>query len=75
MDRTRRSILKAGAGTALALAAGRVAAGDCGPRTLLILGGTGCIGPHLTAARSRAAGASRISTAGAATRRSPTSRR
>lgn len=48
MDRTRRSLLKAGAGTALALAAGRVAAGDSGSRTLLILGGTGFIGPHLT---------------------------
>ena len=48
MNRTRRSILRAGAGTALALAAGRLAAGEEKPKTLLILGGTGFIGPHLT---------------------------
>ena len=48
MNRTRRTILKAGAGTALALAAGRLAASKTAPKTLLILGGTGFIGPHLT---------------------------
>lgn len=48
MNRTRRNVLKAGAGTALALAAGRLAAHAGGGRTLLILGGTGFIGPHLT---------------------------
>ena len=48
MDSTRRTILKAGAGTALALAAGRLAATEAAPRTLLVLGGTGFIGPHLT---------------------------
>ena len=49
MNRTRRSILKAGAGTALAIAAGRLAAGEEKKmKTLLILGGTGFIGPHLT---------------------------
>ena len=48
MDMTRRSILKAGAGTALAIAAGRLAAGEQKQKTLLILGGTGFIGPHLT---------------------------
>ena len=49
MNRTRRSILKAGAGAALALAAGRISAGEGKKaRTLLILGGTGFIGPHLT---------------------------
>ncbi|HXV40057.1 MAG TPA: NAD-dependent epimerase/dehydratase family protein [Steroidobacteraceae bacterium] len=47
MDRTRRNVLKAGCGTALALAAGRLAA-HAGPHTMLILGGTGFIGPHLT---------------------------
>jgi 2'-hydroxyisoflavone reductase len=48
MNETRRSILKAGAGTALALAAGRLAASEQKQRTLLILGGTGFIGPHVT---------------------------
>jgi len=52
MNETRRNILKAGAGTAFAIAAGRLAAGEQTSeqkqRTLLILGGTGFIGPHLT---------------------------
>ncbi|MGH8136123.1 MAG: NAD-dependent epimerase/dehydratase family protein, partial [Steroidobacteraceae bacterium] len=49
MNRTRRGILKAGAGAALALAAGRLSAGEeKKAKTLLILGGTGFIGPHLT---------------------------
>jgi len=48
MKLSRRNILKAGAGTALALAAGRLMAQQDKPRTLLILGGTGFIGPHLT---------------------------
>jgi 2'-hydroxyisoflavone reductase len=48
MDMTRRSILKTAAGTALAIAAGRLAAGEQRQKTLLILGGTGFIGPHLT---------------------------
>jgi 2'-hydroxyisoflavone reductase len=48
MDMTRRSILKTAAGTALAIAAGRLAAGEQKQKTLLILGGTGFIGPHLT---------------------------
>jgi 2'-hydroxyisoflavone reductase len=48
MNRTRRNVLKAGAGTALALAAGRLAAHAGHERTLLVLGGTGFIGPHLT---------------------------
>jgi 2'-hydroxyisoflavone reductase len=50
MDMTRRTILKAGAGAALALAAGRLAAEAAKDRTLLVLGGTGFIGPHLTEA-------------------------
>jgi 2'-hydroxyisoflavone reductase len=48
MKLTRRTILKAGAGTALALAGGRLMAQRGDGRTLLILGGTGFIGPHLT---------------------------
>ena len=48
MKMTRRSILKAGAGTALAMAAGRLTAGEQKQKTLLILGGTGFIGPHVT---------------------------
>jgi 2'-hydroxyisoflavone reductase len=49
MNQTRRTILKAGAGGALALAAHRLAANEGGHgRTLLILGGTGFIGPHAT---------------------------
>jgi 2'-hydroxyisoflavone reductase len=47
MNMTRRTVIQAGAGTALALAAGRLAAA-ASPRTMLILGGTGFIGPHLT---------------------------
>src|SRR5499426_1124914 len=50
MKLTRRSILKAGAGTALALAGSRLMAEETKERTLLILGGTGFIGPHLTQA-------------------------
>ncbi len=48
MNMTRRTILKAGAGTALALAGGGLVAQERKGRTLLILGGTGFIGPHLT---------------------------
>ena len=48
MNETRRNILKAGAGTALAIAAGRLSAGEQPQKTLLVLGGTGFIGPHLT---------------------------
>jgi len=48
MNTTRRTILKASAGTALALAAGRLATGETPLKSLLILGGTGFIGPHLT---------------------------
>ena len=44
----RRDIIKAGAGTALALAAGRLAAASGQEKTMLILGGTGFIGPHMT---------------------------
>ena len=47
MNTTRRNVIKAGAGTALALAAGRIAA-SAGEHTMLILGGTSFIGPHLT---------------------------
>ncbi len=49
MKLSRRTILKAGAGTALAMAGARlVAAADKSPGTMLILGGTGFIGPHIT---------------------------
>ena len=48
MNRTRRTILKVGAGTALALTVGRLGASKSAPQALLILGGTGFIGPHLT---------------------------
>lgn len=48
MNMTRRNVIKAGAGTALALAAGRIAAHAGHEHTMLILGGTGFIGPHLT---------------------------
>ncbi len=48
MNRSRRTVLKAAAGTALALAAGRLAAHEGHAHSLLILGGTGFIGPHLT---------------------------
>jgi nucleoside-diphosphate-sugar epimerase len=50
MRMSRRTILKAGAGSALALAGGRLMAKAKPGRTLLILGGTGFIGPHLTKA-------------------------
>jgi 2'-hydroxyisoflavone reductase len=50
MTMTRRTILTAGAGAALALAGGRLVAEEKTERTLLILGGTGFIGPHLTGA-------------------------
>ncbi len=49
MKFSRRTILKAGAGTALALAGVPLMAEEKSARTLLILGGTGFIGPHLTA--------------------------
>ncbi len=48
MNMTRRNVIRAGAGTALALAAGRLAAHAGQEHTMLILGGTGFIGPHLT---------------------------
>ena len=48
MKMTRRTILKAGAGTALALAGRGLAAEEKSPGSMLILGGTGFIGPHLT---------------------------
>jgi len=48
MTITRRTILKAGVATALALAGGPLMAEEKSPRSLLILGGTGFIGPHLT---------------------------
>jgi 2'-hydroxyisoflavone reductase len=48
MTITRRTLIKAGAGTALALAGGRLVAEAQGERTLLVLGGTGFIGPHVT---------------------------
>ncbi len=48
MKRSRRTILKAGAGTALALAGGRLVADDKPAGSMLILGGTGFIGPHMT---------------------------
>lgn len=48
MNMTRRELIRAGAGTALALASGRLLARAKGPGSLLILGGTGFIGPHLT---------------------------
>ncbi len=44
----RREIIKAGAGTAFALAAGKLAANTGQEKTMLILGGTGFIGPHMT---------------------------
>jgi 2'-hydroxyisoflavone reductase len=50
MKMSRRTILKAGAASALALAGGRLMAESKPSRTLLILGGTGFIGPHLTEA-------------------------
>jgi 2'-hydroxyisoflavone reductase len=48
MKVTRRDLIQAGAGTALALGARRLGAADTPPRSLLVLGGTGFIGPHLT---------------------------
>jgi 2'-hydroxyisoflavone reductase len=48
MNVTRRNLIQAGAGTALALAAGRLAAHAGHDKSLLVLGGTGFIGPHLT---------------------------
>lgn len=48
MNMTRRTVIQAGAGTALALAAGPFAAHAGHTPTMLILGGTGFIGPHLT---------------------------
>ena len=48
MKMTRRTILQAGAGTAIALAGGRLVAAEKAPGTMLILGGTGFIGPHMT---------------------------
>ena len=44
----RRDIIRAGAGTALAIAAGRLGAHPGQEHTMLILGGTGFIGPHMT---------------------------
>jgi 2'-hydroxyisoflavone reductase len=46
--KTRREVLKLGAGLAAAATLSRVSAADAKPKTLLILGGTGFIGPHLT---------------------------
>jgi 2'-hydroxyisoflavone reductase len=46
--KTRREMLKLGAGLAAAATLSRVSAADAKPKTLLILGGTGFIGPHLT---------------------------
>lgn len=45
---TRRDVLKIGAGLASGAALDGAWAADSGPRTLLIMGGTGFIGPHLT---------------------------
>ena len=45
MNQTRRNVIKAGAGTALALAAGRLAAHASHEHTMLILGGTAFLGP------------------------------
>lgn len=45
---TRRNVLKLGAGLAASTAIGRAFAADTKPKTILILGGTGFIGPHLT---------------------------
>jgi len=44
----RRDILKAGAGILAGASLARVSAAQTQPKTLLILGGTGFIGPHLT---------------------------
>jgi 2'-hydroxyisoflavone reductase len=48
MSISRRTLIQAGAGTALALAGGRRIAAAARERTLLVLGGTGFIGPHVT---------------------------
>jgi len=48
MALSRRTLIKAGAGTVLALAGGRLMAQAGQERTLLVLGGTGFIGPHVT---------------------------
>lgn len=48
MRSTRRDLLKAGAGLLAAAAAGPAWAASQPPLTLLILGGTGFTGPHLT---------------------------
>lgn len=45
---TRRNVLQLGAGLAASTAIGGALAANTQPRTLLILGGTGFIGPHLT---------------------------
>jgi 2'-hydroxyisoflavone reductase len=45
---SRRTLIQTGAGTALALAGGRLMAEVARERTLLVLGGTGFIGPHVT---------------------------
>ncbi len=45
---SRRTLIQAGAGTALALAGSRLMAEAAKERTLLVLGGTGFIGPHVT---------------------------
>ncbi len=44
----RRELLQLGLGAATLTATGRAHAGASAPKTLLILGGTGFIGPHLT---------------------------
>jgi len=48
MTISRRTLIQASAGTALALAGGRLMAEASRERTLLVLGGTGFIGPHVT---------------------------
>ena len=48
MKMSGRTIPRAGAGTALALAGGRLMAEAKAANTMLILGGTGFIGPHMT---------------------------
>ena len=48
MTISRRRLIQAGAGTALALTAGKLIAEGSRERTLLVLGGTGFIGPHVT---------------------------
>src|SRR6185436_2180021 len=45
---TRRHVLQMGAGLAAAAALPGAHAADAKPKTLLIFGGTGFIGPHLT---------------------------